>query len=148
MYGARGLRQPLELRVGGELVDAPRQPQPPPAARAIAPARSGSPACVASLVLAGSSASTPPPSPDGLEKVAEDKGIDAKEEEHAPRTPRSPTTAVKGVADARLSGGLAGVIGVGVDLVAGRRRLLGRAPPAHRTRTSPGTPATASPADG
>ncbi|MCX4666633.1 energy-coupling factor ABC transporter permease [Streptomyces sp. NBC_01381] len=116
VYGARGLTQKLKLRVGGELVDAE------PAAVPVA-ARSHRKVWIAglvtSLVLAGFVSFYASADPDGLEKVAADKGIDKKTEEHA--TAESPLAdyGVKDITDARLSGGLAGVIGVGATVVAG-----------------------------
>ncbi|WP_107309196.1 energy-coupling factor ABC transporter permease [Streptomyces sp. TP-A0356] len=117
VYGARGLRQRLKLRVGGELVDAP-DAQPVPAA-----ARSHRglwiTGLVTSLVLAGFVSFYASASPDGLEKVAADQGIDRKAEKHAAADSPLADYGVKDIADARLSGGLAGVIGVGVTVVAG-----------------------------
>jgi len=117
VYGARGLQQRLKLRVNGELVDAPAAPAP-------VPARSSHrkvwiTGLVTSLVLAGFVSFYASASPDGLEKVAKDKGIDAKEEAHASEDSPLAGYGVKDVSDARLSGGLAGVIGVGVTVVAG-----------------------------
>ncbi|MDQ0812920.1 cobalt/nickel transport system permease protein [Streptomyces sp. B3I7] len=149
VYGARGLRQRLKLRVGGELVDAPGDAAPVPAA-----ARTGgvsrrtvwATGLVASLVLAGFVSFYASASPDGLEKVAHDKGIDAKEKQHASADSPLADYGVRDVTDARLSGGLAGVIGVGVTIVAGtgvfwavRRRRTDDTSPA-----SPDTPAPAS----
>jgi hypothetical protein len=56
-------------------------------------------------------------SPDGLERVAGDHGIATAEKEHA--TGGSPLAdyGIRGVDSDLLSGGLAGVIGVGVVLV-------------------------------
>jgi cobalt/nickel transport system permease protein len=140
VYGARGLRQRLKLRVGGELVDAPGDAVPVPAA-----ARTGrvsrrtvwATGLVASLVLAGFVSFYASSNPDGLEKVAHDKGIDAKEKEHASAGSPLADYGVKDISDARLSGGLAGVIGVGVTVVAGtgvfwavRRRRTDDASPA------------------
>ncbi|MET7359097.1 energy-coupling factor ABC transporter permease [Streptomyces sp. NPDC005562] len=120
VYGARGLTQPLKLRVGGELVDAPAAAEPAPVPAA---ARSARPVwiagIVASLVLAGFVSFYAATSPDGLEKVAHDKGIDKKAEDHAAADSPLADYGVKDIADARLSGGLAGVIGVGVTVVAG-----------------------------
>ncbi|GAB2873603.1 hypothetical protein GCM10027074_46760 [Streptomyces deserti] len=48
-----------------------------------------------------------------------DQGIDKKAEEHAVADSPLADYGVKDVEDARLSGGLAGVIGVGVTVVAG-----------------------------
>ncbi|KOG08931.1 MULTISPECIES: energy-coupling factor ABC transporter permease [Streptomyces] len=117
VYGARGLTAPLKLRVGGELVDAA------PAAPATAPA--GSPkklwigGLVTALVLAGFVSFYASASPDGLEKVAADKGIDSKVEDHAAADSPLADYGVKGVEAPRLSGGLAGVIGVGATLAVG-----------------------------
>ncbi|UQX01516.1 energy-coupling factor ABC transporter permease [Streptomyces sp. RerS4] len=137
VHGARGLTAPLKLRVGGELIDAPAAS---PAA-APAGARSTRPVwitgLVAALVLAGFVSFYASASPDGLEKVAADQGIDAKVEEHAAADSPLADYSVKDVDDARLSGGLAGVIGVGATVVVGtgvfwavRRRRAEAAAPA------------------
>ncbi|MFD7440987.1 energy-coupling factor ABC transporter permease [Streptomyces sp. NPDC059909] len=132
VYGARGLSAPLKLRVGGELVDA----EPTSAA---APVATGSTRPVwiaglaASLVLAGVVSFYASASPDGLEKVAADKGIDRKVEDHAAADSPLADYGVEDVDNARLSGGLAGVIGVGATVAAGtgvfwvvrRRRTAG-----------------------
>ncbi|WP_328669587.1 energy-coupling factor ABC transporter permease [Streptomyces sp. NBC_00328] len=117
VHGARGLQQRLKLRVDGELVDVP-------AAAAPVAARSSHrkvwiTGLVTSLVLAGFVSFYASASPDGLEKVAKDKGIDAKAKAHASEDSPLAGYGVKDVSDARLSGGLAGVIGVGVTVVAG-----------------------------
>ncbi|NEA64254.1 energy-coupling factor ABC transporter permease [Streptomyces sp. SID12488] len=118
VYGARGLRQKLRLRVGDELVDATPDPEPEPApshrTRNVWLA-----GLAASLVLAGGVSFYASASPDGLEKVAADKGIDAKVEDHAAADSPLADYSVEGITDGRLSGGLAGVIGVGVTIVAG-----------------------------
>lgn len=120
VYGARGLTQKLKLRVGGELVDAPAAEDPAPVAAA---ARSHRKVWIAglvtSLVLAGFVSFYASANPDGLEKVAADKGIDKKVEEHATSDSPLADYGVKDITDTRLSGGLAGVIGVGVTVVAG-----------------------------
>ncbi|MFC9592792.1 energy-coupling factor ABC transporter permease [Streptomyces sp. NPDC056944] len=116
VHGARGLTAPLKLRVDGALVDA---------APAAAPAAGGSPkklwigGVVTALVLAGFVSFYASASPDGLEKVAADKGIDAKVEDHAAADSPLADYGVKGIEAPRLSGGLAGVIGVGATLAAG-----------------------------
>ncbi|MCW2902640.1 MAG: ABC-type cobalt transporter [Streptosporangiaceae bacterium] len=71
------------------------------------------------VILAGIVSFYASSQPDGLQKVAADKGINAKQV-NRPR-PDSPLGAygVKGVQDRRLSGGLAGLLGVGVTLVIG-----------------------------
>ncbi|KUN87846.1 cobalt ABC transporter permease [Streptomyces bungoensis] len=130
VHGARGLRQRLKLRVNGELVDAPAA-QAPAAART---SRRGLwiTGLVTSLVLAGFVSFYASASPDGLEKIAHDQGIDRKAERHAAHGSPLAGYGVKDVADARLSGGLAGVIGVGATVAAGstvfwvvRRRRTG-----------------------
>ncbi|MET9672335.1 energy-coupling factor ABC transporter permease [Streptomyces sp. NPDC006482] len=135
VYGARGLTTPLKLRVDGELVDA----------EAPAPATAGSPrklwigGVVTALVLAGFVSFYASASPDGLERVAADQGIDAKVEEHAAAGSPFADYGVRNVDDARLSGGLAGVIGVGVTLAVGtgafwvvRRRRTNEEAAAHQ----------------
>ncbi|MFA1542786.1 PDGLE domain-containing protein [Actinomadura monticuli] len=72
-----------------------------------------------SLVLAGIVSYYASGDPDGLEKVAEDKGISAKEKDHSLKDSPFGDYGVKGVENARLSGGLSGVIGVGAVLLAG-----------------------------
>ncbi|MFG2485947.1 energy-coupling factor ABC transporter permease [Streptomyces virginiae] len=147
VHGARGMTTRLKLRVDGALVDAPT------AAAAPAPAGAGSTrkvwvtGLVTALVLAGFVSFYASADPDGLEKVAADKGIDEKVEEHAAASSPLADYGVKDVDDARLSGGLAGVIGVGVTVVAGtgifwavRRR---RTEDLTATSTAPATSASA-----
>ncbi|MFB7172545.1 energy-coupling factor ABC transporter permease [Streptomyces sp. NPDC056254] len=122
VHGARGLAAPLKLRVDGVLVDAPAAA---PAAAASAGAGAGSTkkvwatGLVTALVLAGFVSFYASAAPDGLEKVAADKGIDEKVQEHAAAGSPLADYGVEDVDDARLSGGLAGVIGVGVTVAAG-----------------------------
>ncbi|WP_330282572.1 energy-coupling factor ABC transporter permease [Streptomyces sp. NBC_00588] len=118
VYGARGLQQRLKLRVNGELVDAP-DATPVPAAARTSRRKLWVTGLVTSLVLAGFVSFYASANPDGLEKVAHDKGIDKKEEKHASSDSPLADYGVKDIANARLSGGLAGVIGVGVTVVAG-----------------------------
>jgi hypothetical protein len=63
--------------------------------------------------------------PDGLSKVAIDKGFDSTERESA--TADSPLAgyAVKGVGDDSLATGLAGVIGVGLCFAVGAVAFIG-----------------------
>ncbi|GHG21771.1 energy-coupling factor ABC transporter permease [Streptomyces hydrogenans] len=119
VHGARGLTAPLKLRVDGELVDA--APAETPAAVPKSPKKVWIGGVVTALVLAGVVSFYASASPDGLEKVAADQGIDAKAEEYEHATADSPLAdyGVRGVDSARLSGGLAGVIGVGVTLAVG-----------------------------
>ncbi|MEU6402978.1 energy-coupling factor ABC transporter permease [Streptomyces sp. NPDC046985] len=143
VYGARGLRQRLKLRVNGELVDAPAASPAAAAPVAAAPAAARASrrrlwitGLVASLVLAGFVSFYASASPDGLEKVARDQGIDKRERPHASSDSPLAGYGVKDVSDARLSGGLAGVIGVGATVVVGssvfwavRRRRTAAAEP-------------------
>ncbi|MFE2126027.1 energy-coupling factor ABC transporter permease [Streptomyces amritsarensis] len=144
VHGARALATPLKLRVGGALVDAPA-PAPAPAA----PAAGGPTKKVwvtglaATLVLAGFVSFYASADPDGLEKVAADKGIDAKVEEHAAAGSPLADYGVEDVDDPRLSGGLAGVIGVGVTVVAGTGVFWAVR---RRTAEQPATAATSAPA--
>ncbi|MEU9594603.1 energy-coupling factor ABC transporter permease [Streptomyces sp. NPDC048219] len=147
VHGARGLQQRLKLRVNGELVDAPAaEPAPAPAA-ARSPRKVWITGLVASLVLAGFVSFYASANPDGLEKVAADKGIDEKAEEHANADSPLADYGVKDIANARVSGGLAGVIGVGVTVVAGsavfwavrRRRGDDTSPSSTTTGTTSGT---------
>ncbi|MEU8576042.1 energy-coupling factor ABC transporter permease [Streptomyces asoensis] len=131
VHGARDLRQKLRLRVHGELVDAPA-PEPVPVAARTSRRTLWVTGLVTSLVLAGFVSFYASSNPDGLEKVAADKGIDKKTGQHASADSPLADYGVKDVSDARLSGGLAGVIGVGVTVVAGstvfwavRRRRAG-----------------------
>ncbi|MEU5281571.1 energy-coupling factor ABC transporter permease [Streptomyces asoensis] len=131
VHGARDLRQKLRLRVHGELVDAPA-PEPVPVAARTSRRTLWVTGLVTSLVLAGFVSFYASSNPDGLEKVAADKGIDKKTGQHASADSPLADYGVKDVSDARLSGGLAGVIGVGATVVAGstvfwavRRRRAG-----------------------
>ncbi|MFE9597566.1 energy-coupling factor ABC transporter permease [Streptomyces hokutonensis] len=118
VYGARGLEQRLKLRVNGELVDA--APRLTPAATTRTSHRKvWITGLVASLLLAGFVSFYASSNPDGLEKVAADQGIDRTAKEHASADSPLADYGVRDVEDARLSGGLAGVIGVGVTVVAG-----------------------------
>ncbi|MFE3552135.1 energy-coupling factor ABC transporter permease [Streptomyces kronopolitis] len=127
VHGARGLTAPLELRTSplAAPADAPAAPEaePVPAAAATAPRRSARrvwlAGLAAALVCAGGISYYASASPDGLEKVAHDQGIDAKAEDHASKDSPLADYSVKDITDARLSGGLAGVIGVGATLAVG-----------------------------
>ncbi|MFE7929993.1 energy-coupling factor ABC transporter permease [Streptomyces sp. NPDC057456] len=137
VHGARDLRQKLRLRVHGELVDAPAPEEAPAGARPPVAARTSRrtlwvTGLVTSLVLAGFVSFYASANPDGLEKVAADKGIDEKAGKHASDGSPLAGYGVEDVTNARLSGGLAGVIGVGTTVVAGsavfwavRRRRTG-----------------------
>ncbi|MFE1791309.1 energy-coupling factor ABC transporter permease [Streptomyces sp. NPDC059525] len=117
VHGARGLAAPLKLRIGGQLVDAPAAAPVPAAARSTR--KLWLTGLVTALVLAGFVSFYASSSPDGLEKVAADKGIDAKTKEHAAADSPLADYSVKDVDGARLSGGRAGVIGVGATVAVG-----------------------------
>ncbi|MGW1783509.1 energy-coupling factor ABC transporter permease [Streptomyces sp. NPDC002143] len=120
VHGARGLTQKLRLRVNGDLVDAPaEEARTAPVAARTSRRTLWMTGLVTSLVLAGFVSFYASANPDGLEKVAADKGIDEKVEDHAAADSPLADYGVKDVENARLSGGLAGVIGVGVTVVAG-----------------------------
>lgn len=127
VYGARGLAAPLKLRVGGQLVDAEPAagPAPRPAAEPARPAAPRSHRTVwlvglgVSLVLAGLVSFYASADPDGLEKVATDKGFDEQAEDHALADSPFADYGIEDITGDRLSGGLAGVIGVTVTVVAG-----------------------------
>ncbi|MFJ9207143.1 energy-coupling factor ABC transporter permease [Streptomyces sp. NPDC102264] len=118
VYGARGLSAPLKLRVDGELVDADPESGPVPVA-ARSTRKVWATGLVTALVLAGFASFYASANPDGLEKVAADQGIDRKTEPH--HTADSPLAdyGVRDLDDARISGGLAGVIGVGATVAVG-----------------------------
>jgi hypothetical protein len=72
------------------------------------------------LLLAGVVSLYASGSPDGLERVAGDTGLNAAEEEHALADSPFAGYGTSGVDDARLSGGVAGIVGVvATFLVAG-----------------------------
>ncbi|MFG2532600.1 energy-coupling factor ABC transporter permease [Streptomyces sp. NPDC048516] len=140
VYGARGLTKPLELRTSplASPADESAPADEPRAAAAAAPA-SAAPAAaaatsaaprrsarrvwlaglVAALVCAGGISYYASASPDGLEKVAHDQGIDAKARDHAAKDSPLADYSVKDITNPRLAGGLAGVIGVGATLAVG-----------------------------
>ena len=74
-------------------------------------------AFVVSLLLAGVVSYYASSSPDGLEKVSADHGISQQAKDHDLDGSPLADYGVDGVDDARLSGGLAGVIGVGITFV-------------------------------
>lgn len=117
VHGARGLAVPLKLRVDGVLVDAPAAA--PVAVAARSTKKVWATGLATALVLAGFVSYYASASPDGLEKVAADQGIDQNVKGHAAAGSPLADYSVKDIADARLSGGLAGVIGVGVTVVVG-----------------------------
>ncbi|MFC9230579.1 energy-coupling factor ABC transporter permease [Streptomyces decoyicus] len=127
VYGARGLTKPLELRTS-PLATPDDEPAPAAAPASAAPAPAAPRRSVrrvwlagvaAALVCAGGVSYYASASPDGLEKVAHDHGIDAKAEDHAAKDSPLADYSVKDITDPRLAGGLAGVIGVGATLAVG-----------------------------
>ena len=82
---------------------------------------------IVALLLAGVVSYYASSSPDGLEKVAADKGLAAGAKPHGLGNGPLADYGVKGVNDQRLSVGLAGVVGVGVTFaLAGGMFLLVR----------------------
>ncbi|MFI1161146.1 energy-coupling factor ABC transporter permease [Streptomyces sioyaensis] len=161
VHGARGLTAPLELRTSPLAV-----PDGVPAAvPAVATAPADEPATVpaavsaaaprrsvrrvwlaglaAALVCAGGLSYYASASPDGLEKVAHDQGIDAQAKDHAAKDSPLADYSVKDITDPRLAGGLAGVIGVGATLAAGTGVFV-----VLRRRRSAGAGEAAAPAAG
>ncbi|MEV4965116.1 MULTISPECIES: energy-coupling factor ABC transporter permease [Streptomyces] len=120
VHGARGTGAPLKLRIDGELVDAPAATPSSPAPVAARSTRTvWAAGLAAALVLAGFVSFYASANPDGLEKVAADQGIDEKAQEHGAADSPLADYGVRNITDARLSGGLAGVIGVGATVVVG-----------------------------
>ncbi|RSO07918.1 cobalt ABC transporter permease [Streptomyces sp. WAC 06783] len=127
VYGARGLAKPLELRTsplaGPAAAAGEREPERVEPARPVAARRSTRrvwlAGVAAALVCAGGLSYYASTSPDGLEKVARDQGIDAKAEAHAAKDSPLADYSVKDIANPRIAGGLAGVIGVGATLAVG-----------------------------
>ncbi|NEC22789.1 energy-coupling factor ABC transporter permease [Streptomyces parvus] len=121
VHGVQGsLDAPLKLRIDGELVDAPaatRDPEPAPARRSTR--GFWITGLVSAFLLAGFVSFYASANPDGLERVAADQGIDEKVEEHGAADSPLADYGVGDIANARLSGGLAGVIGVSATVVVG-----------------------------
>lgn len=69
------------------------------------------------ILLAGFVSYYASSSPDGLARVAIDKGMDKGEQDHALGDSLLAGYSVKGVGDERLSGGLAGVAGVALTFL-------------------------------
>lgn len=96
---------------------------------------------VATLLLAGVVSFYASSAPDGLDRVSQDEGFAATEKDHGSAGSPLSDYAVDGVEDERVSGGLAGVLGVGVVLVltAGIAYAVRRRPGgADRTRNETG----------
>lgn len=69
------------------------------------------------LILAGIVSFYADADPDGLSKVAEDKGFSSSETEHGTADGTFSGYATRGIDNARLSGGVAGVVGCAVVLL-------------------------------
>ena len=82
--------------------------------------------------------------PDGLEKVSIDKGFDDTARDHALADAPLADYGVEGVDNARLSTGLAGIIGVAICFAVGAGVFLGIRALRSRPGSSP-TPAPATP---
>ncbi|GIH69584.1 energy-coupling factor ABC transporter permease [Sphaerimonospora thailandensis] len=125
VYGARGLARRLVLRTaeGAEVpvteVPATEAPEPTatPSAGRLRPLFIGG--GLVAILLAGVVSFYASSSPDGLEKVAADKGLNAHEQDHGLSDAPLADYGVKGIDDERLSVGLAGVAGVGITVLAG-----------------------------
>ncbi|MFE0876756.1 energy-coupling factor ABC transporter permease [Streptomyces smyrnaeus] len=164
VYAARDrLTVRLQLRPSPLSADPDAAPRPAAAPAPASPAAPATPrrrstrplwitGLVVTLLCAGGLSFYASSSPDGLEKVAADHGIDKKAEKHAAEDSPLADYGVRDIADARLSGGLAGVIGVGATLAVGsgvfallRRRRDQAQQEAAGARTAEGAP-TAQPA--
>jgi ABC-type Co2+ transport system, permease component len=135
VYGARGLARPLLLRTAAGKVESPAaKPAGEPITGSTTRPASGLTAgpvtarrpgwfllagVVVAVALAGIVSFYASSSPDGLQKVAEDKGFAQNGRDHDMARGPLADYAVRGVADERLSVGLAGVAGVGITVVAG-----------------------------
>ncbi|MDW6060413.1 energy-coupling factor ABC transporter permease [Streptomyces sp. FXJ1.4098] len=115
---APGVPLGAAARAGGAASGGAAAPASAPTARRSA-RRVWAIGVAAALLCAGVVSFYASASPDGLEKVAHDNGIDKKTEDHAGKDSPLADYGVKDISDARLSGGLAGVIGVGATLAVG-----------------------------
>ena len=118
VFGARGLRAPLLLRApGGGSSEAQPAPVATEPRRSVRPLLAGG--ALVALLLAGVVSFYASSSPDGLEKVAGDKGLDAHAADHPLGDSPLADYGIKGVHNERLAVGLAGVAGVGITVLAG-----------------------------
>ncbi|MEW9528875.1 energy-coupling factor ABC transporter permease [Microbispora sp. NPDC049125] len=116
VYGARGLARRLVLRTADGEVEVGEQ-EPAPVRAGLRPVLVGG--ALVAVLLAGFVSFYASSAPDGLEKVAADKGLSANAGPHHLEDAPLAGYGVKGVDDQRLSNGLAGVAGVGLTVVAG-----------------------------
>ncbi|MFP8959929.1 energy-coupling factor ABC transporter permease [Streptomyces nanhaiensis] len=142
VYAARSLARPLVLRSGPVATPgsgpAPRATATTtaitatstdsaasgPAARPASARKVWAGGLAATLLCAGVVSFYASADPDGLEKVAGEYGISSQEEEHGLAGSPLADYGVSAVTDERLSGGLAGLIGVGTTLAAGAGVLV------------------------
>ncbi|GAB3162010.1 energy-coupling factor ABC transporter permease [Microbispora hainanensis] len=118
VYGARGMTRTLTLRTAdGDVEVGPAAPEAPPARIGLRPVLVGG--ALVAVLLAGVVSFYASSAPDGLEKVAADKGLSAQEKPHTAENGPLAGYSVKGVDDQRLSNGLAGVAGVALTVAAG-----------------------------
>ncbi|MEU6410912.1 energy-coupling factor ABC transporter permease [Microbispora sp. NPDC046933] len=122
VYGARGMTRALTLRTAEGEVQVgqqagPAAPETPSAGIGLRPVLVGG--ALVAVLLAGVVSFYASSAPDGLEKVAADKGLSAQEKPHAAENGPLADYSVKGVENQRLSGGLAGVAGVALTIAAG-----------------------------
>ncbi|WP_405728808.1 energy-coupling factor ABC transporter permease [Streptomyces sp. NBC_01537] len=117
VYGARGPAEPLVLRTGAGA--AAEVAVPAPAAKPRSVRAVWLTGIAAALMLAGGVSYYASGSPDGLNKVAIDQGFDSAETGHAAADSPLAGYETQDVDNERLSGGLAGVIGVGSTLAVG-----------------------------
>ncbi|MBX6382883.1 MAG: energy-coupling factor ABC transporter permease [Microbispora sp.] len=118
VYGARGMTRTLTLRTAEGEIQVGQQDAPAPSAKiGLRPVLVGG--ALVAVLLAGVVSFYASGAPDGLEKVAADKGLSAQEKPHAVENGPLAGYTVKGVENQRLSGGLAGVAGVALTVVAG-----------------------------
>ncbi|WP_101258714.1 energy-coupling factor ABC transporter permease [Streptomyces barkulensis] len=137
VHAARGLTRPLVLRSGP--VATPGSGPAPQAATSSTTTTSGTSApatgpasarkvwaggLAATLLCAGVVSFYASGAPDGLERVAGEYGISSQEEEHGLAGSPLADYGISTIADERLSGGLAGVIGAGTTLAAGTGILV------------------------
>ncbi|MFP8887663.1 energy-coupling factor ABC transporter permease [Streptomyces mangrovi] len=141
VYAARGLARPLVLRSGPVATpgagpvpqaattstttsgtDGPAE-APAPATRPASARKVWAGGLAATLLCAGVVSFYASGAPDGLERVAGEYGISTEEEHGLAGSPLA-DYGIASIADERLSGGLAGVIGAGTTLAAGTGVLV------------------------
>jgi cobalt/nickel transport system permease protein len=121
--GAASVRPPEHRSIAASTAASSAASQSAPAPSVPAPRRTNRGLWIggaaATAICAGVVSFYASGSPDGLEKVAADHGIDKQAEDHAAKDSPLADYGVESIADPRLSGGLAGVIGAGATLAVG-----------------------------